>query len=368
MNRVLPPRHSCSPGRCVGVRSSLKRLIVVTTRLFSYKWQSATPGITELLNGAGAVFPNVEIRHLNAVIVVAEELSFTRAAFRLHISQPALTRQIIDLEKEHRFRLFTRSKRRPVELTDAGRIFVQEAKSALLHTERAIHLARATHDGADDILLVGHSPYADPAWVATVLAIQLPLFPKLRIQTTGQFPMELVRNVIAGELNLALVTAPPLDAQITAAPFDRAPLYAVLPANHPAAHDDSISLRDLAKDEWILLGPRVHPLVHDTILNVARSEGITPKRSHDVLDPQQAIHLVCERVGVAILPMPTALGFRVEGVVAKPLSDAALWFETCVVLRSDDRSHQVNELIRAFLRKYCSKPLGPKQMDLPLPD
>ncbi len=314
------------------------------------------------------MFPNVEIRHLHAVIVVAEELSFTRAAHRLNITQPALTRQITDLEKEHRFHLFTRSKRRPVELTDAGRVFVQEAKSALFHTERAIHLARATHDGAETVLLIGHSPYADPAWVAAILGIRLPLFPKLHIQTTGQFfPMELVRSVIAGELDLALVTAPPLDAQITAAVFDRAPLYAVLPATHSAASQDSVMLRDLAKDEWILFGPRAHPIVHDAILNAARCAGIAPKHSHDVLDPQQAVHLVAEHVGVAILPKPTALAFRVEGVVVKPLSDATLCFESCVVLRSDDKSRMVNELARAFLCKYRPKPLPPKQMDLPLP-
>jgi DNA-binding transcriptional LysR family regulator len=314
------------------------------------------------------VFPNVEIRHLHAVIVVAEELSFTRAAYRLHITQPALTKQITDLEKEHRFRLFSRSKRRPVELTDAGRIFVQEAKAALFHTERAIHLARVTHEGADTVLLIGHSPYSDPAWVAAILAIRLPLFPKLRIQTTGQFfPMELVRNVIAGELDLALVTAPPLDAQITAAAFDRAPLYAVLPVTHTAASQESVLLRDLARDEWILFGPRTHPIVHDAILNAARSEGIAPKHSHDVLDAQQAVHLVSEQVGVAILPKPTALAFRLEGVVVKPLSDTALSIETCLVLRSDDKSRIVNELARVFLRKYCPKPLPPLQMDLPLP-
>ena len=314
------------------------------------------------------MFPNVEIRHLHAVIVVAEELSFTRAAHRLNITQPALTRQITDLEKEHRFHLFTRSKRRPVELTDAGRVFVQEANSALFHTERAIHLARATHDGADTVLLIGHSPYADPAWVAAILAIRLPLFPKLRVQTTGQFfPMELVRSVIAGELDLALVTAPPRDAQITAAAFDRAPLYAVLPATHAAANQESVRLRDLANDEWILFGPRAHPIVHDAILNAARSDGIAPLHSHDVLDPQQAVHLVSEHVGVAILPRPTALAFRVEGVVVKPLSDSGLCLETCVVLRSDDKSRMVNELARVFLRKYCPKPLPPTQMNLPLP-
>jgi DNA-binding transcriptional LysR family regulator len=92
------------------------------------------------------VFPSVEIRHLLAVIALAEELNFRRAADRLHITQPALSKQITDLEAEHRFHLFTRNRRRIVELTDAGRVFVQEARSALSHTERAVHLARIAHD------------------------------------------------------------------------------------------------------------------------------------------------------------------------------------------------------------------------------
>src|SRR6202166_3723999 len=116
------------------------------------------------------MFPNVEIRHLLAVIALAEELNFRRAADRLHITQPALSKQITDLETEHRFRLFTRNKRRIVELTDAGRVFVQEARSALSHTERAVHLAHAAHGGSDSVLTIGHSPYADHAWIAAMLA------------------------------------------------------------------------------------------------------------------------------------------------------------------------------------------------------
>ena len=175
------------------------------------------------------MFPNVDVRHLQAVIVLAEELNFTRAAQRLRISQPALSKKITDLEEEHRFRLFTRDKKRVVELTDAGRIFVEEARSSLLHMERAVHLARVAHDGGDNVLLIGHSPYADQAWVSTILAIRLPLYPKLRIRLISQFSIELVRSVMAGELNLALVTAPPEDPKITAVPFDLTPLCAVLP-------------------------------------------------------------------------------------------------------------------------------------------
>ena len=78
------------------------------------------------------MFPNLEFRHLHAVIVLAEERNFTRAADRLHITQPALSKQITDLEKEHQFHLFTRDTRRVVKLTDAGRVFVEEARLASL--------------------------------------------------------------------------------------------------------------------------------------------------------------------------------------------------------------------------------------------
>src|SRR4029077_20273182 len=143
-------------------------------------------------------------------------------------------------------------------------------------------------------------------------------------------------------LNLALVTAPQENSQITAVPFAVTPLYAALPASHAAAQKEYVSLQDLRKDDWILFGRRVHPVVHDAIVNAARREGISPKNAHDILTAQQAIHLVSERVGVAILTAPTCVGFMADGVLIKPLSDASLCFETCVIMRADDDSRLAN--------------------------
>ena len=171
---------------------------------------------------------------------------------------------------------------------------------------------------------------------------------------------------MAGELNLALVTAPPEDSQITAVPFALTPLYAALPETHAAAQKEYIVLQDLARDEWILFARRVHPVVHDAIMDAARREGIVPKHAHDIITAQQAVHLVSEHVGVAILTKPTALGFRAEGVVVKPLSDTSLCFQTCVIMRTDDDSRLANEFVRSFLRKYPHQRLPPKQMELSL--
>jgi len=313
------------------------------------------------------VFPNLEFRHLHAVIILAEELNFTRAAHRLRITQPALSKQITELEEQHRFHLFSRSKKRVVGLTDAGRVFVEEARSSLLHRERAVVRGRAAHEGCDSALVIGYSPYADHAWISAMLAIHLPLYPRLQIRLTNQFSMESIRSVLVGELNFALVTAPPQDAQITAVPFARAPLYAALPETHPSAHKEQLVLQDLANDQWILFPKRLDPLVHEAIMDTARRGSIVPKHAHDIITAQQAIDLVSEHVGVAILTKPTGRGFHADGVVVKPLCDTSLWFETCVIMRAGDDSRLVNEFVRSFLRKYVPQRLPPKQLELSLP-
>ena len=312
------------------------------------------------------MFPNLEVRHLHAAITLGEELNFTKAAHRLNLTQSALSRQITEIEKQLRFPLFTRDNRRVVrvELTDAGRVFVAEARSSLLHIERAFHLSRAAHDGADNVLTIGHSHKADQAWVSDLLAVRLPLYPKLAIRLISQFSIELVRSVLAGELNLALVTAPPEDSQLTAAPFALTPLYAALPETHVAAQKEHIALQDLAKDEWILFARRVHPGIHDAIIDAARRAGIAPKHAHDTITSEEAIHLVSEHVGVAILTKPAALGSRGGGVVMKPLSDSSLSFQTCVIMRADDDSRLANEFVRSFLRRYAYQRRPPKPIEL----
>jgi DNA-binding transcriptional LysR family regulator len=312
------------------------------------------------------VLSNVEVRHLRAVIVLAEELNFTRAAHRMHITQPALSKQIAELEEEHQFQLFTRDKRRVVDVTDAGRIFVEEARSALLHADRAVLLARATQEGGERALMIGYSPYADQSWISAILAIQLPLYPKLRIFPTGQFPIELVRSVLAGEINLGLLMRPPLDSQITAVPFALAAVYVVLPENHPAACKELVVFDDLGKDEWIMFPKRFDPVVHDAIMEVARRKGIVCKRTHEVITPEQAIHLVSEQLGVAIFTKACDVGLRHEGVVVKSFSETSLRLEACLIMRADDDSRLVNEFARSFLRKYAPQRPPPKQMELPL--
>ena len=306
----------------------------------------------------------VETRVLRAVIALAERLNFTQAARKLHISQPALSKQIAELEERFGFRLFIRNNKRGVELTEAGRVFVEKARSLLTQMQLAVRLAQTAHEGRSNLLMIGHSPYADQSWVSWLIKIRLRAFPDLRVSTMTMFAPNLVQCVRTGELNLAVVTAPENDDQITAVSFARAPLYVALLETHAAARSERLSLADIEKDDWILFSREVHPIVHDAILGAARRQGITPETAHDIMGVRQAIHLVSEGLGVAILSEPLALEIQTKEIVVKPIADKSLSVPTCLVMRANDKSPLIKEFAHAFLSRFNGRPPMPAQMEL----
>jgi DNA-binding transcriptional LysR family regulator len=142
-----------------------------------------------------------DIKLMEAAIALAEELNFSRAAQKLHITQPALTKRIAELEDRLGVPLFARD-HQTVEVNDSARAFVEEARLSVLHGERAFQAARRAARGDDVVLNIGRSPYTDPFLVSTLLSIRLPLFPHLRVELTSQFSCELVHQVLGGSLDL----------------------------------------------------------------------------------------------------------------------------------------------------------------------
>jgi hypothetical protein len=101
-------------------------------------------------------------------------------------------------------------------------------------------------------------------------------------------------------------------------------------------------------------------------MGAAQIEGIVLKQAHHIITVQQAVHLVSEHAGVAILTQPTDTGSKTEGVVVKPLSDASLRYKTCVITRTESESRLVSEFVRTFLSRHVYQRLQPKQMELSL--
>jgi LysR family transcriptional regulator, benzoate and cis,cis-muconate-responsive activator of ben and cat genes len=115
-----------------------------------------------------------EIRLQIAAVTLAEELNFTRAAERLKITQPALSKQVAELENRTGVVIFKREQKR-VQLTDARQVFIRGCRDALAIMEKAVRLAKTTHDQVQPLITGGHSPYVDPALITGIVGTHLPL-------------------------------------------------------------------------------------------------------------------------------------------------------------------------------------------------
>ncbi len=308
----------------------------------------------------------LETRYLLAAVILAEELSFTRAAKRLKLSQSGLSRRLNEMESRCSLKLFTRN-HAGVAITDAGRAFVEEAKLSLLHGERAIRFAKAASEGVESHLTIGHSPYLDPVMISALLSIRLPLHPNVVLHMQSDFAPELVHGLLTSRLDLALIAHPGANRKLTMAKISEAPFYIAIPEDHPLASRDILTLGDLRGCTWIIFDRKVHPILHDMISRRAAEEGVTYRNNQNVLSDEEALQLVAENVGIAFLTMATALRTNRPGVAVRPLVDKELRVELCLASRADNRSKLASEFVRAFMKRI-EQIIAPPQMILPLGD
>lgn len=297
----------------------------------------------------------LEVRFQQAVIALAEELSYTRAANRLHISQPALTKQIHELERILRLNLFDRNKK-TVTLTEAGAAYAEEARLSIMHAERAIHFARAADHGAERVLTCGRSQYTDPDLVAALFAVHLPLYPNLKIRLESGFAFELVQWISGGVIDLAIVTEVPDFRSVSITPLVMAPLHVALRIDHPASRKEQISLRDLGNMCWAVFARRVHPKVYDTLFETAKMEGVYVQEIQHIMTVQECLPLVVQHNCAAFVTHSTARRTSHEGVVFRPIQEEVLHLKTSLVIRADNRTRLVNDFARTYIRQFGRKP------------
>ncbi len=306
-----------------------------------------------------------ELKYMEAAIAVAEELSFSRAARRLHISQPAITKQIAELEESLGVVLFLRD-HHVVSLTDAGRAYVQEGRIALLHAERAVQAARAAGQDAEMILNIGRTPYADPFFTSTLLATRLPLFPRLRLNLSSGFSCDLAHDVLTGELDVALVIEPPDSGMLTSVTVEESPFYIVMSQEDELATYPSLTLDQLAGKRWVLFQRQSHPPLYDLIRKLTQELRIIPSGIQHFMIPEEAIPLLNEPGGVVIVPKSSALRIARAGLTMRPLDETKLLMNTLLIARADNGSQIVSELVRNFMRRMNHLKID-DQMSLPIP-
>lgn len=258
----------------------------------------------------------MELRHLRYFIALAETLHFGQAAERLGIVQPALSMQIKALEEEVGVALFRRS-RREVALTQAGRLFMGEARRSLAHAEQARQLAREAAQGVTGQLRLGFSAGAVHSGILRLLVLALrETSPGLRIEPVESHPAEAPEATLRGDLDAYLGTAASagLAKALQARRMASHPLVLVLPGDHPLGHLPEIEPEALRQETFIGYAA---PEDLDGMALTTKALGHFPERHRPVSSPAMTIGLVAAGLGVAVVP--ESLKRDEEGVIFRPL-------------------------------------------------
>lgn len=291
-----------------------------------------------------------EVRLLQTAIALAEELHFSKAAERLHIDQSTLSKRIQELENQLSVLLFDRN-HQMVELTEPGRKFVELAREALLNIEQAVTSARAAHRGKDEILNLGNTPFTDPYLVSMILSVRLPLFPGLRIKLWSNYSNELAREVIAGTLDLALITGIPDNSKLSSLKLAEEPFYIAMSLDDPLSDLREIRLADMQNRNWVMFSRHVNPHLYDSIQRHTGAAGISPADLHHVSSPEEAAPLIIRDDGLAFLNRTGAWRIAQDGITFRPLAQDELRFTTALTVCAESKSRLLGEFVKATSRK-----------------
>jgi LysR family hca operon transcriptional activator len=262
----------------------------------------------------------MELRHLRYFIAVAETGSLTVAAERrLYTSQPSLSRQIRDLEEEVGAELFSRSAR-GVELTAAGKAFLDHARLALSQVDAATEAARRASQPTKQVFALGFLTGQEMTWLPRAMQVLRDELPKIDVTVSSHYSPDLADAVARGKLDLAFLRAEPgfdLDYRVVS----REKLIVLMPSDHPLTERTSIRPEDF-KGEPFILATNKATVLNQVILRYLRENAIEVTPEHRVDNLAMAMSLVASTRGLALLP-EYANNLLPWSVVSRPLEGEA---------------------------------------------
>ena len=220
----------------------------------------------------------MELRHLRYFVAVAEAENVSRAALKLHVSQPGLSRQIRDLEDEIGFQLLERSAK-SVRLSAAGKVFLDEARAVLLHAEAAVKKARAAAGGTTGEISIGYAPSLTVQILPSALRKFQDQFPHVRVALHDLSTEEMLAQLGDKKLQVALTVRPPAKL-LRGLRFEELARYAMCVAvapNHPLAKLKFISLRQVAREPLIAYSRKDYPEYHAMLGKLFAPAGRLPQ-------------------------------------------------------------------------------------------
>lgn len=280
---------------------------------------------------------DMELRHLRYFVAVAEELSFTRAARRLHIAQPPLSQQVRALEEELGARLLERTHHH-VELTATGRQFLVDARAILAKTEEAVQKAQRTATGEEGTLHLGFVTSAmDEDTVPRLLREFQNRYPAVALRLEQLSSVEQVQALLGKAIDAGFIRPPVDEPRLALHTITRESLLLALPAGHPLAQRARVQLRSLGTEPWVIVSRDMAAGLNQKTVELCERAGFKPNVVMEVGEIQTIVGLVAAGFGVSLVPAVLTRLHR-RGVVYVPLASPHATVEVCLAYLRDSTS------------------------------
>lgn len=302
-----------------------------------------------------------DLRQLRYFVEVAETLSFTQAAQRLHISQPPLSQQILALESDLGVRLLDRNRRR-VALTEPGRIFLIEAKAILARAESARTVVAEAAAGFTGQLKLAYAASVSfhPALPETLLR-----FSHAAVGVSlhlGEMPTKAQYDaILSGQIDLGLLRAQPEGIanarQLNVEVIDHEPLVLALPARHRLAGRDTVRMDELAKERFVAPPRSEAATLIDRLTLLADKARFRPNVRQEAQQIPSLLPLVAAGLGIALVPS-SLRAVNLKGVTFVALDDPEAHLLLAVASRVDNTSPVLESFLRTVREARHSLGLG----------
>lgn len=262
----------------------------------------------------------MELRHLRYFIAAAEEENISRAALKLHVSQPGISRQIRDLEQEIGFDLFQRTAK-SLKLTEAGKVFLKEARAVLHRTDEAVKNARAVSSGSGE-LHVGYAPSLTALFLPQTLRAFQSTNPKVRVKLHDCSTEEMLAGLRAGRLQLAFTVRvdPRVMREFHFTELTRDKLLLALPPNHHLAKNRVVKLEDVVREPLVSYSRKDYPEAYKMVVGLFAGLKAKPRIVEEHDSVSSLIAAIESGAGVAVAPnsLKCTAGWRLKFIPFSP--------------------------------------------------
>lgn len=253
----------------------------------------------------------IELRHFKYFLAVAEDLHFRKAAERLFISQPGLSRQIKQMEDDLGIQLFDRHNRK-VQLTASGKYLKTELTRSLKNLEHVLDYAKLLQDGKYGRLDFGYVGSAMQDIIPNLLIDFKKEHPNIQFGLKEMDNQKQIESLLSHDIDLGFVRLDRVPRGLTIKPILKESFCLVLPENHPINEKKFKDLKQLKNESFILFDPSYSPSYYEKVMQIFDESGFSPIISHNTIHAASIYKLVENNFGLSIVPKSLQKGYNMD--------------------------------------------------------